>query len=118
MPGKSRLEFISIVSTDCVQAKREFLDHVVDAPDGVFLGMLWIDSQGLDTVCIVVCCILVTLQLATTFVYKSRKLNINLYVMTRDLFLVALIDGYRALATILWQRIQPMSLEHVVDAFA
>ncbi len=71
---KFRLEFMSIVSTACVQAKREFLDRVVDESDGVFLGMLWIDSQGPDTGCIVDCCVLVTLQLATAFVYKSQNL--------------------------------------------
>jgi len=50
---KFRLEFMSIVSTACAQAKREFLDRVIDESDGVSLGMLWIDSQGPDTGCIV-----------------------------------------------------------------
>jgi len=91
---KFRLEFMSIFSTDRVQAKREFLHHVIDEPDGIFLRMLWIDFQDLDTGCIVDGDVLVTLQLAALFAYESQKLNINLNVMTRHLFLVALIAGY------------------------
>ncbi len=94
---KFRLEFMAIVSTDRVQAKQEFLDHVVDEPDGVFPSMLWIDSQGSDTGCIVDYCVLITLQLATAFVYKSKNSTSNLYVMTRDLFLAAFIGGQREL---------------------
>ena len=52
---KFRLEFMSIVSTDRAQAKRKFLDDVIDKPDGIFLRMLWIDLQGPDTGCIMHC---------------------------------------------------------------
>ncbi len=112
---KFGLEFMTIVSADFVQAKGELLDHVVDKPDGVCLGMFWIDFQGPDAGCIIDCSVLVTLQLMASFIDKCQKLDINLYVMTRNLFLVALVGGDRALATILWQPIQAMTFEHIVN---
>jgi len=69
---------MSIVSTDRVQARREFLDHVIHEPDDIFRRMLWIDFQGPNTGCIVDCGVLAMLQLAALFVYESQKPNINL----------------------------------------
>ncbi len=93
MPMKFGLEFVTVVCADGVQAKRELLDHVVDEPDGVFLCMSGINFQGPDAGCIVNRCVLVTLQLKAAFINKSQKLNINLNVMTRDLFLIPFIAG-------------------------
>lgn len=50
-----------------------------------------------------------------SFIDKCQKLDINWYVMTRNLFLVAFVGGDRALATILWQPIQAMTFEHIVN---
>ena len=61
----------------------------MDEADGIFLGMLGIIFQGPDAGCIIDCSVLVALQLLSSFIDKSQKLNINLYVMTRDLFLIA-----------------------------
>jgi hypothetical protein len=69
------------------------INHVVDEADGIFLGMPGINLQGPDAGCIIDCSVLVTLQLMTSFIDKSQKLNINLNVMTRDLFLIAFVCG-------------------------
>ena len=80
--------------------------------------MLGIDSQCSDAGCIIDCSVLVTLQLMAAFIDKSQKLNVNLDVMTRDLFLVAFEGGYGALVTILRQPIHAMTLEHIVNTLA
>ena len=43
MPMEFGLEFMAIVRSDFTNAKREFLDDVVDEVDGVGFGVLFVD---------------------------------------------------------------------------
>ncbi len=112
---KFGLELVSVVSSDGVQSEREFLDHVVNEPDGVFPRVSGINLQRSDASCVVDGCVLVALQPATTFVFESQKLNINLDVMAWNLFLIPLVGGYGSFTTVLRKPIQAVSLEHIVD---
>ena len=54
MAVKFRREFMAVIHPDRVNPERELGQDIIDELDGVHLGMLPMNLQGSDTICIVV----------------------------------------------------------------
>lgn len=80
-----RLEFMTAVCSDCVDPKRELLDHVVDKRNGVPLGVPALDLEGSDPGGIVNRRILKATNAMTIRSLQAHNLHVGLNMMPRDL---------------------------------
>ena len=90
MPMELGLKLVTVIGSDFADAEGELFDDVVDERDGTGLGMALIDFEGPDAGGIVDGGILVALDGLLVFILEGQKLNINLNLMPRNLFLVTL----------------------------
>ena len=70
MPVEKRLEFMTVICSYCIDSEWEFVDHVIDKFNGIFLGMAFIYLYGSNSSGIIDCSILKTFNL---FVILRRK---------------------------------------------
>ncbi len=89
MPVEERLELVAAVGSDGLDPEGELLDDVIDEVDGVGLGVTLVDLQRANSSRVVDRGVLVAPHRPTSFPLQSQELDVHLYVMARDLFLVA-----------------------------
>lgn len=92
MPIESSLKLatiVTIVYAPLTDGERELINDVVNEIDRVHLRVFLIDFEGTNTCGVVDRRILEPAQLLSAFSFESQKLNINLNMMIRNLFLVA-----------------------------
>ena len=88
---------MAAVGADALNAEGELLDDVFDEVDGIGLVVTAVDFQSPDAGCIIDCGVLVALDHAATFALENEELDIDLDMMTRDLFLLSLgMNGPRS----------------------
>ena len=77
--------------------KGELLDDVFDEVDGIGLVVTAVDFKSPDAGCIIDCGVLVALDDVASFAFEDEELDVDLDMMTRDLFLVSLgMNGPRS----------------------
>ena len=81
---------MAAVGADALDAEGELLDDVFDEVDGIGLIVTAVDFKSPDAGCIIDCGVLVALDDAATFAFEDEELDVDLDMMTRDLFLISL----------------------------
>ena len=94
MPMELGLELVPIVCPHLANAERKLFDDVVDEKDGVCLCMPLINFEGANSGCIIDSGVLETANLLAAFSFEGQKLNVNLNVMSWNLFLIALSEQF------------------------
>ena len=89
MPMKLGLELMAIIGSNGMHTERENLLDIIDEFNGSPLIVLGVDFHCPDPCCIINGRILEPFDSVVIFVDKRQKLNINLNMMTRNLFLVS-----------------------------
>ena len=108
VPVKLCLEFVTVIGSHCVDAKRKPLDNIVEKKNGIGLGVLLVNLEGADSSRIVNGCVLKTADSMAVFSLKIQELHIHLDVMARNLLLIA--GGlHRAGFGILRQAVEPVT---------
>jgi hypothetical protein len=110
VPVKLGLEFVPIVRPHLPDAEREALDDVVEEIDGVGLGVPAVDLEGPGGRSVVDGGVLVAFDRLSVFFPEDQELDVNLYLMARNLLLVA---GGMDLAEprTSWEPVQAIALE-------
>ena len=91
------LELVAAVGPDALDAEGEFLDDVFDEVDSIGLVVTAVDFKSPDAGCIIDCGVLVALDDVASFAFEDEELDVDLDMMTRDLFLVSLgMNGPRS----------------------
>ncbi len=88
MPVELCLELMAPVCADGVDPEGELLDKVINEVTRIRLVMSGVDFEGAYPGRIVDRGVLIPLDCFFVFIQKLQKLNINLDVMTRHLFLI------------------------------
>ena len=85
------MKLMPIIGSDFSNAEGELFYKIVDEGDGIGLSVALVDFKGPDAGGIINSGVLITLDGLLVFVFECQKLNFNLNLMTRNLFLVS--DG-------------------------
>ena len=86
---KTSLEFMAAISSNLLYAGRKPINNIINKVDRIFLGMALIYFQRPYSSRIVSCCVLITLEFLSIFVFKYQEFNIHLNVVTWHLFIVS-----------------------------
>lgn len=86
MPIKLGLKLMASVCSDCVDAEREFVNHVINELNSILLIVTQIDFQCPDPGDIINSCILKASYSVALKVPQRDKFDINLNVMAGNLF--------------------------------
>lgn len=89
VPMELRLELVTIVGMNILDAKRNLADYVVEKVDRAGLGMGPVDFQSPNAGGVVDGRVLVALDSTTARVREYRELDVDLYLMTWYRLLVA-----------------------------
>src|SRR4051794_22878796 len=112
MPVELGLEFVAIIRSHGMNAKREPLYDIVEEKDGIGLGVLLINLEGADSGRIVNGCVLKTADLPTVPGLQVQELYIHLDVMPRNLLFIA--GGLHSAGFgILRQAVEPVTEQHL-----
>ena len=117
MPMEVGLKLMPIVSSHFSNAEGELFYNIVDEGDGVGLSVALVDFECCDAGGIVNGRVLIALDWPLVFVLGCQKLNINLNLMTRNLFLVPYGVNFAKPSTVR-QTTDPVALEDAVDSSA
>jgi len=90
VPVELRLELMAPVRAECVNPEGELLDKVVNEVTGISLVVTGVDLESAYPRRIIDCSVLIPFDCFFVFIQKLQKLNINLNVVTRHLFLIPL----------------------------
>ena len=90
VPMELGLELMPIVGSHFADTEGELFDDMVDERDSAGLRVGLIDFEGPDAGGIIDVCVLISFDGFVVFALESQKLNINLDLLTRYLFLVRL----------------------------
>ena len=85
VPVKLRLELMTAVRADSVNAEGELLDYIIDERNGVFLVMAVVDPQGSNPRGIVNGRVLITPDSFVLGRFQVQKLDIHLNMVAWDL---------------------------------
>ena len=97
VPVELGLELVAAVGADALDAEGELRDDVFDEVDGIGLVVAAVDLQSPNAGCVIDRGVLVALDHAATFSLEDEELDVDLDMMTRDLFLVTLgVNGPRS----------------------
>ena len=114
MPMELGLKLVTVIGSDFADAEEESFDDIIYESNGAGLGMALIDFEGPDAGGIVDGGILVALDGLLVFVFECQKLNINLNLMPRNLFLVTLgVDFAKPGSP--WQTTCPIAFNDALD---
>ena len=113
MPVKLSLEFVSVVGPNSMNAKRESFDHMIDKINGILLCMSIIDFKCPYPRGIINGCVLESSDFSSFFAFQFEELDINLYVMTRNLLFIAMCQ-YRSTPFIPGKTIDSMPLQYSI----
>ena len=89
VPMEFGLEFVTVIGSDLTNTEREFGDHCVNKVHCVGLCMTIIDLERSNAGRVINSSILIALYRLTVFSFKFQELDIDLYLMARNLFLIA-----------------------------
>ena len=84
MPVELCLELVSPVGSDRMDAKRKFVDHVIDESDGMRLIVTVEDLESSHTGGVIYGGVLKSTNILAFGCFECDKLNIHLHVVTRD----------------------------------
>ena len=87
-PLELGLKLVTVIGSNCTDTEQQLFDGVVDEGNGSHLVVTLVDFEGSDARCIVDGGVLITLDGLLVFVFEYQKLNVNLNLMARNLFLV------------------------------
>ena len=90
VPMEFSLELVPVVCSDFTNAEGELFNDMVDEGDSAGLGVAIVDFECSDARGIIDSRVLIAFDGLVVFARESQELNINLDLMTRHLFLVAL----------------------------
>ncbi len=88
MPVKFGLKFMAVIRTNCMNAKRKFMNYVVNEINGVLLGMLIVNFQRPYPGRIIDGRILESSGFIALLIPEIKEFNIHLNMMARKLFFV------------------------------
>lgn len=88
MPMELGLEFMAVIRAHFPNAERKLFNDMINEIDRIGLSVFFVDFECPDPRRVINGRILEPPHFFAVFPFESQKLNIDLYVMTRDLFLI------------------------------
>ena len=90
MPVEPSLKLVPPVGSDCVDAKRKFLEHIIHELDGTVLVVFREDLYGSNTRRVIDGGILVSPHRLSRFIFQVQELDIDLNVVSGNRLGIAL----------------------------
>lgn len=101
MPVELGLEFMAVIGPDHFDPERKLIDNIIDKVDRVLLGMAGIDFQRPDSGGVIDRGVLKAFDPVSVFIFKEQEFDVDLHMVARYLFLIALELGHGSLPAVL-----------------